>query len=434
MEQFLPDARGYDAAPSMAGDGTDDILKVVRRRVKLIVFPTIIAGLLGILVAYVLPVQYRSEAVVVVDLQSRPQADAHNATTSELLDSSAASLVTNSQVDVIKSGVLSEQVIEKLHLERDPEFNKHLPHSPSPTELVGSAIRGVLAKLDLILTGGRREQPAGNRAEELSERLLEYQKRLTVSAEERSLSIRIDFTSRDPEKARLIANTHAELYVSNQVSERIEARKRAHEWSERQVAFLKDQVVADERAAEAYRQNNNLTPDGVDIARQELLELNKQLALAQSEESKAEVVSSLPIAQVFRNRVRTLQGFVVQQTRKVRELASAEVGLHEIERRAEAMKTLYQAFLIRLTETGIGPSVESSNARVVSPAALPLRPAFPNRPLIVGGALLLGLMGVRHLLCSVSCGTGWSVRRKRSRASLAPVVLGSSQELGADIL
>lgn len=395
-EQFPSHARGYDAAPSMAGDGTDDILNVVRRRVKLIVVPGIIAGLLGILVAYVLPVRYRAEAVVVVDPQPRPQVETHNVTTAAPLDSSAASLVANSQVDVIKSGVLSDQVIEKLHLDRDPEFNKHLPHLPSPTELVGSAIRGVLAKLDLILTGGRREQAAGNRAEELrSELLLEYWKRLTVSAEERSLSIRIDFASRDPEKARLIANTHAELYVSNQVSERIEARKRAHEWIERQVAFLKDQFVADERAAEAYRQKNNLTPDGrgVDLARQELLELNAQLALAQVEESKAEVVSSLPVAQVFRNRVRTLQAFVDRQTRKVRELASAEVGLHELERRAEAMKTLYEAFLIRLTETAIGPSVESSNSRVVSPAALPIRPAFPNRPLIVGGALLLGLMG-----------------------------------------
>jgi uncharacterized protein involved in exopolysaccharide biosynthesis/Mrp family chromosome partitioning ATPase len=360
---------------------------------KLIAVPCVIAGFLGVLVAYALPVRYRAETVVVVDPQRDSQGDTHNAATP--LDSTAASLVANSQVDVLRSGALSDQVIEELHLDKDPEFNKYLPHLPSPIQLVGSAIRGVITQLNLTLSGGRREPAAGIHGEELkSELLLEYQKRLSVSTEERSLSIRIGFSSQDPAKARLISNTHAKLYVSNQASERIEATKRAHEWVEQQVASLKEQVVADERAIEAYRQKNSLTSDGrgVDLARQELLELNTQLALAQVDESKAEVVSSLPVVQVFRNRVHALQASVDRQTRKVRELDSAEVGLHELERRAEAMKTLYRAFLVRLTETAMGPSVGSSGSRVVSPAALPIRPAFPNRSLVVGGALLLGLM------------------------------------------
>ncbi len=74
---------------------------------------------------------------------------------------------------------------------------------------------------------------------------------------------------------------------------------------------------------------------------------------------------------------------------------SAEIGLAELERDAQANRTLYETFLGRFKETTGQQEIEQPDARIISRADVPLSPSFPNKKLIAGmalaGSLLLGV-------------------------------------------
>lgn len=69
----------------------------------------------------------------------------------------------------------------------------------------------------------------------------------------------------------------------------------------------------------------------------------------------------------------------------------AVVRLHELQREAEANRTLYEAYLARSKETTSQESLEMPDSRIVSTASVPLKPSAPKTMLIMGLALLLGL-------------------------------------------
>ncbi len=61
--------------------------------------------------------------------------------------------------------------------------------------------------------------------------------------------------------------------------------------------------------------------------------------------------------------------------------------LNELERNAQATRSLYESFLNRFKETSAQQGMEESDARVVSQAKIPNNPSYPNKKI----SLLLGL-------------------------------------------
>ncbi len=73
------------------------------------------------------------------------------------------------------------------------------------------------------------------------------------------------------------------------------------------------------------------------------------------------------------------------------ESGQAQVRLRELQREAEANRTLYESFLARYKETSAQESLELPESRVVTAATVPLRPSFPRVLLTLGLALVIGL-------------------------------------------
>ncbi len=71
---------------------------------------------------------------------------------------------------------------------------------------------------------------------------------------------------------------------------------------------------------------------------------------------------------------------------------AALVTLRELEREAEATRGIYRTFLERKRQIEEQETVTPSNARILSPAALPAGPTGTSRLLIVGGLVALGLV------------------------------------------
>ncbi len=68
----------------------------------------------------------------------------------------------------------------------------------------------------------------------------------------------------------------------------------------------------------------------------------------------------------------------------------AMVRLRELERNAEASRTIYEAFLARFKQTNEQEGLTEADARVLSRAAVPLGPSFPRKGLNLALGLILG--------------------------------------------
>jgi len=70
----------------------------------------------------------------------------------------------------------------------------------------------------------------------------------------------------------------------------------------------------------------------------------------------------------------------------------AEVRLRELERQADAAKTLYENFLNRFKETREQVGIQTPDARIVAQANVPLNAAYPNKTNTVMAALLISFL------------------------------------------
>jgi hypothetical protein len=71
--------------------------------------------------------------------------------------------------------------------------------------------------------------------------------------------------------------------------------------------------------------------------------------------------------------------------------SKADVRLRELQRQAEAARSIYQAFLVRARETLEAANVDTTNARIISRALPPLQKNWPPTLLLLIGAAALGL-------------------------------------------
>lgn len=110
---------------------------------------------------------------------------------------------------------------------------------------------------------------------------------------------------------------------------------------------------------------------------------------------------------------------------------AAGVRLNELERNAESVRTLYESFLNRFQETTSSEGIEESDARIVSPAAIPTGASSPNVPLNLALGLVLALgAGLAAVVLAIMLDTGVTtaedIERKFALPHLGSVPLLSS--------
>ncbi|MES2861584.1 MAG: GumC family protein [Pseudomonadota bacterium] len=110
---------------------------------------------------------------------------------------------------------------------------------------------------------------------------------------------------------------------------------------------------------------------------------------AQIQAEIVRIVSNLEArVQVARQRTASMQASLGGARRTLALNNSAGVRLNELERNAEASRTLYQALLDRYKQTTSQAGLATSDARIVSRATVPVDPTSPD----IGVNLMLGLI------------------------------------------
>ncbi len=101
--------------------------------------------------------------------------------------------------------------------------------------------------------------------------------------------IEISASSPSPERAQLIANTFADVYIASQINARIDTASRANSWLDRRLAELREDVQRKESAAETFRIQAGLqTASGTSLVESQITNIQSQALQAEADLAAAE--------------------------------------------------------------------------------------------------------------------------------------------------
>lgn len=229
---------------------------------------------------------YTSEAEIIVE---GPEA-------SDLLSGSGANVnyrfsdaIMPTEVSVLSSLTLSQRVIDRLELFKDPEFNPALRETSALSTFFSwlSPIRWLAALSQQPASPGAAEISATEKEHQQRVAVLQaFQSRLSAQFKRRSFIITVAFTSESRQKAAQIANAIADAYVTDRLEASFENARRVTAWLGERLSGLRKDVNEAESAVEEYRAAYGLrrkSDSGSTINEQQLSELNSRLVIARSD-------------------------------------------------------------------------------------------------------------------------------------------------------
>lgn len=286
--------------PQVAPDeGLLETMRKLWRHRRLIAACTIILGGIAGAVAWSLPSYYVAEARVQVGIQNPRVFNAEAIITETNPD---AERVQNEGF-VLQSRTLAKEVIDKLHLATDPNFNPEL-QKPSFWARNFSLSAWLPESVKDWMSGLHSKPPQGTPAPDqalsardnrLIDLLLSH---IDVSLLGRSYVLSVKADSQDPNMAAALANTLAKTYLDYQRAEKIATMDKVDKFLLGRVNELREQVRKSDQAVEDYRRTHGLYKSSTsNVTAQQLTELNSQLIAAQT--AKAEADSRLSEAQAL---------------------------------------------------------------------------------------------------------------------------------------
>lgn len=361
------------------------------------------------------------------------------------------------QVRVLLSNNVAKRVVERLKLDRDPDF-------------VGGGFNWLDPRVALrapVGTPGGRHDPA-------LEALTALKKRIQSRRVDRTYVVDASVWAHSPQRAVELANALLESFLEEQSAARAEAARRASASLSARLAELRERVQRAEQRVEEYKRANNLlSSSGTLVNERQLTELNSQLVLARTRVAEAraryekiveaqksradpgaigEAVGSATItalrtqlAEIARkegevnatlgsrhpavieiaSQAARIRRMIEEEVARIAEAArndmeraqaneaslaaslerlkaelestnDASVKLRELERDVAASRSVYEAFLVRTREVSEQEQLDTTNIRVIAQPDLPENRSFPPRTLLllVAGCVLGGMLGV----------------------------------------
>ncbi len=360
---------GHWRGASETGSVHDVLMKFWARK-RLILTSTLICALLAFAIAKVMTPTYKSSAFVMITPQE-PSAPATDASVRAVIQGGPEAV--QSEAFVLKSRALAGATIERLHLDRDPEFNPSL-RKPNPLLALLDPMTVLFDKVlgrPPVVTGGvsgsadapaaSEEVPAVAEAGESATGMPStavvdaFMARLRVDAQEHSNVIQVSFSSSRPITAARVPNTLIELYLAQRVSEQNKALTQESERLDLVVLpKLREKLRASELALADYRQKSGLVGDANQtVLWQQLSDTKAQLAIAHAHTAEAAVRLSQaqpgvseesPTLQVLREQEVELQG----------QLAALKSSLGENNPKTQAVEAQLKGLRDGLKREGAG--------------------------------------------------------------------------------
>lgn len=443
-----PEAGAEPYGPKSDGSINLNLMVGVARRQAHILF---FASLLGLLVgfAYIIAAvpQYTATTQILIDSQ-KDKIDGSTSIADLIFDTGAI----DSQVEVLKSDKIALAVISNLKLMSDPKF---MMVRATPIDRTRAMLRTAFS-LSRWFEARTQLEPEVDESSQQGSAISELQNNLTVRRIARSYVLAVDYTSPDPKLAATIANAFADAYLADQLDSKYEAAQRTSGWLLSRIAQLKKESLSSDSAVQKFKADHGLvSADGKLVSDQQLSELSAQLMAAQNDTAKAEALFNqitdmlrsgktdgavtdllgVPVLTELRQKFLAFSGSrpalaadykrqileelkrTAESYRSESEVAKAKeeslkksmaalmgenaktnealVQSRELEREADAYRTLYESSLQRYQEVIQRTSAQAAEARVITTASQPNIPSYPKRSFLMGLSLVFGsLFGV----------------------------------------
>lgn len=432
--------------------GFADLARLLRERGRVVRNVMLGFVILTILALLIWPSSYFSTAVVMLDPRKNNITDRSEVLSELPTDPSSV----QNQIQILTSRDLADQVIRRLDLSDDKEFNRARAAFP----------------LDLAVMGLSPE-------EQRSMVIDGFLKHLTAEAQGLSSAVSVSFSAEEPEKSARIANAVVDAYVGSQVQQKAEAAQRTTEWLNARIRELSKQAQAADAAVQSYKAANDLNDAGQgtqSLVDQQLGAINTQLVQARADlaekqatyqhvaglvkagraaDVSAVVASPLMVqlrqqqADAIRNeadldsrygpkhpkriaiesQLHDLDSKVAQEAERIAGSAEndvavaraqvssleaslanaraqsntqnfARVKLKALEASAASTRGMYESFVTRLREAQDQYAVDMPDARIISHATVPAKASSPPRLIVFCASIPAGfLLG---LLCALA--------------------------------
>lgn len=342
-------------------------LRCLWQRKWSILLVTLAGGIAAYAACSTLPPLYTSEARVLVGLQGPRLMNVE----AVIADVSPDAERVQNEGYVLQSRSIAGQVIDELHLDKNPLFNPELMKpsvwsAVSPLRLEGAVPRWLSSVLDEVRPPG--PAVASPTESQRRNRLIDYLlSTVDVASLGRSHVLSVKAEARDPELAAAIANAFAQKYLDFQRRDKIQTMERVDAFLMQRVEELREQVRKSDQEVQDYRRAHGLYKSGSGtVTTQQLSELNSQLLAAQT--ARAESESRLAEAQASRNG--DLDGDTVPEVLRSPLIVALKGQLADAERRAADMQSLYgdrhpQLRSVRAEAGSLTARINSETAKIV---------------------------------------------------------------------
>nr|WP_299505790.1 exopolysaccharide transport family protein [uncultured Rhizobium sp.] len=250
-----------------------DIFNFLKKNIPIIALSTIAGVVLGILYTLNTPSSYEATARLVIDPE-QGRIVSQDATTGTVIIEAAE---IASQVEIVKSEAIAEDVIRKLGLMTDPEIVNNRSWQ--------SALRGLIISAIETVAGSEDKEQGPPTDEERMRRTMDgFLSRVSVRRVGQSYVLEIGYRSGDPEKAARTANALAGAYIRNGMNDRAAAAKQGAQWLEGRLIDVGRKAREAALAAEEYRNEHDITAmaNATSLDQQQLAEVSSQMLAARA--------------------------------------------------------------------------------------------------------------------------------------------------------
>jgi polysaccharide biosynthesis transport protein len=261
-------------------------LSILRRRWRIVAACVVLLTAISAAIVFEITQRYTGESAVILEPRKTQVVDMQ----AVLSGLPADTAVVRSEVEVLKSPLIAEQVVKKTDLASVPEFNSRL-EKPTGTEMLFKPIRWLsdqFAQLFGLASSSAYAQLDPARAD-LLRTMRKLEDRTDIANDGRSYVLKIRVESENPKLAATLANAYADAYLDTQLEAKFQAVQRANNWLNLHLTDLKEKAQESDRAVELFRAQHGLTlAKGETVNAQQIAELNSQLILASADRAQKE--------------------------------------------------------------------------------------------------------------------------------------------------
>ncbi|SFH50133.1 capsular exopolysaccharide family [Palleronia marisminoris] len=372
----------------------------------------------------------------------------------------------NTEIEVLQSRGILKQLVARLDLTADPEFNTALLPPPiiSLDQIAGGIVDTVLGPEDVVLDPGYDPE-----ATALNDTISALRDAIYAEIHPETYVINIWVTTESAAKSQEIANTLAEIYIADQIDQEFAATETAVTWLSERVAELEMELLERENAMKSMRTEIDLISiEGLEALNRQFIDARERAEAAAADvaltearqeqiaelraagnyeqlaeilddptlsnlvegdadseaiEARLDVLAARVDANLTRQlqQLQTLQDSVARLEGEVEAQSEDLVRLQQIEREVQATRTLYETFLTRLKEATVQRGLAQADSRVLS-EAIPGQYISPKKPLILALSLILGAgLGITVVLVRQFLNRGFRSAEELENETALPI-------------